>query len=78
MKDILHRPERQDNIESFIKKLKLKPEDEVVLINKYCLGILDKIQIHERGISARYFYKLHNQILIKAYDALKRCIHYNI
>lgn len=78
MKDILQKPEQPDQIEKFIKKLKLCKSDETLLLNKYCFDIKDKQQIYNLKISARQFYKLKNKVLIRAYDSMRRRIRYGI
>lgn len=78
MKDILHKPEQPDQVEKFIKKLKLCKRDETLLLNKYCFDIKDKQQIYNLEISARQFYKLKNKVLIRAYDSMRRRIRYGI
>lgn len=76
MKDIFQKAEHPDKLEKFIKKLKLSQKDEAFLLNKYCKNVKDKEQIYTLNVSSRQFYKLHNKLLIKAYDAMRRCIRY--
>ena len=76
MRDILHKPEQPEAVQKFIKKLKLNKSDELLLINKHCFHIGDKIQCADLKISIRQFYKLYNNVLIRAYDAMRRCIRY--
>lgn len=78
MKDILHKAEQPEQLEKFIKKLKLCKNDETILLNKYCFNKRDKEQIYDLKISSRYFYNMLNTVLIRAYDAMKRCIRYKI
>lgn len=76
MKDLLHKVEQPEALQKFIKKLQLCKNDETLLINKYCLDIKDKTQIYNLKISPRQFYKLHNKVLICAYDAMRLRIRY--
>lgn len=78
MKDILTKPEDTESIKTFINKLKISKSDKQLLINKHCLGIIDKIQSNNLNISQRSFYKLYNKVLIRAYDAMRLCIRYKI
>ena len=78
MKDILQRPEQPELVEDFIIKLKLCPKYQTILLNKYCYGVGDKIQIADLKISSRYYYKLVQMIHIYAYDAMRRGIRFKI
>lgn len=71
MKDILQRPEQPETIKSFITKLHISKKDKEILINKYSEGIVDKIQIKDLNVSPRYYYKLLQDIHIRAYNAMK-------
>lgn len=78
MKDIFHKNNNPDAIFFFINKLFLSQQDKDILQNKYVYMQKDKEQIHKLQISPRHFYKLVNNIHIRAYDAMKLKICNNI